>query len=125
IVNLGPRAMQNPGLVDWRLSPASFAANPHLLIGDDDAETLLPAPNLSLYEFHFFQSIRLTDLNNEIPAQFVGKVALGIANDYQLVWFPLGHSLGQILYSLPLAPGESVKLAVIDWTRRDTTARTE
>src|SRR5205085_28249 len=31
----------------------------------------------------------------------------------------------QILYSLPLAPGESVNLAVIDWTRRDEAQRKE
>ena len=33
-------------------------------------------------------------------------------------------TLGQLLYSLPLAPGESTKIAVIDWTRR-TSATTE
>ncbi|HEX9917693.1 MAG TPA: hypothetical protein VGA87_00930, partial [Pyrinomonadaceae bacterium] len=38
---------------------------------------------------------------------------------------PIGHSLGQILYSCPLAPGESVNLAVIDWTHRDSALRNE
>ena len=38
---------------------------------------------------------------------------------------PIGHFLGQIKYSLPLAPGESVRLAIIDWCRTDTGMRTE
>lgn len=38
---------------------------------------------------------------------------------------PIGHSLGGINYSLPLAPGESVRLAVVDWRRTDSGARTE
>jgi hypothetical protein len=37
----------------------------------------------------------------------------------------MGHGLGEILYSLPLAPCESVKLAIIDWERQDEASRTE
>jgi hypothetical protein len=49
-------------------------------------------------------------------------------DDYKVSWYSLGHSLGEILYSLPLAPGETVKLAVIDWswdslTKRDETTK--
>jgi hypothetical protein len=35
-------------------------------------------------------------------------------------WFRLGQSLGDLLYSLPLAPCEQVKLAAVDWRRRET-----
>ncbi|KAB2902714.1 MAG: hypothetical protein F9K27_15895 [Anaerolineae bacterium] len=130
LINLGPRALQNPSLTDWQLSPASFAASPHLLIGEDGTETLLPAPNLPLHEFHFYQTIRFTDNldlpeSDRIPSDLTNRVVLGIANDFQMAWYPLGHSLGQILYSLPLAPGESIKLAVIDWIRHDEAERTE
>jgi hypothetical protein len=37
----------------------------------------------------------------------------------------VGHSLGRLVYSLPLAPCESVNLAVIDWSRTDEAQRGE
>ena len=50
---------------------------------------------------------------------------LGYSVTYHSEWFPIGHSLGQIAYSLPLAPGEKMKIAVVDWTRHDAAKRTE
>jgi hypothetical protein len=36
-----------------------------------------------------------------------------------------GHSLGQLLYSLPLAPGQKKQIAILDWSRIDESKRTE
>lgn len=44
---------------------------------------------------------------------------------FKQVWQPLGQSLGNIVYSLPLAPCESVNIAVIDWSRIDAAERRE
>jgi hypothetical protein len=122
---VGFLSMQNPSLTDWRLSPSSFAANPSALIGDEEGcETLLPA-HVALQEFYFYQVIRLNDRQQDVPHDLQKQVRLGVIHEYRLAWYPLGHSLGQILYSLPLAPGESVNLAVIDWTRRDDAQRAE
>lgn len=125
LINMGPRALQNPSLTDWRLSPASFAASPKTLVGENGCEELVPA-NLALQEFVLRQVVRLTDVpeNFGVPPGF--KAAY--VDDYKVTWFSLGHSLGEILYSLPLAPGETVKLAVIDWswdslTKRDETTK--
>ncbi|ESS73482.1 hypothetical protein MGMO_19c00020 [Methyloglobulus morosus KoM1] len=121
--NMGLMSMQNPGLIDWRMSPSSFATNPAALLGEDadHCENLYPA-HVALQEFNFYQVVGLSDLTpNDLP----NGVKLGVAHEYRLAWYPLGHSLGQIQYSLPLAPGESVNLAVIDWTRRDVGTRTE
>jgi hypothetical protein len=52
-------------------------------------------------------------------------VRLGTLIELETVWKPMGHGLGEVLYSLPLAPCESVKLAIIDWARQDETSRTE
>ncbi|MEN2786266.1 hypothetical protein ACFOKI_07695 [Sphingomonas qilianensis] len=130
LINMGPRALQNPGLTDWRLSPASFAASPKSLVGEDGCEELMPA-NLALQQFVLRQVVRLTDTPEgfDLPAGAGFKAAY--VDDYKVSWYSLGHSLGEILYSLPLAPGETVRLAVIDWswdsdTKRDeTTALTE
>jgi hypothetical protein len=118
-------SMQNPSLTDWRLSPASFAANPSALLGDEEGcENLLPA-NVALRDYRLYQVTRFTDAQPAVPHELAESLRLGIVHEYRVRWYPLGHSLGQILYSLPLAPGESVNLAVVDWTRRDDAQRKE
>jgi hypothetical protein len=42
LINMGPQALQNPSLTDWRLSPASFAASPKTLLGEDGCEEPRP-----------------------------------------------------------------------------------
>jgi hypothetical protein len=51
-----------------------------------------------------------------IPCQLV---------EYEQTWTDLGHSLGSVVYSLPLAPCESVDLAVIEAARSDAITRTD
>jgi len=106
-------SMQNPDLIDWRLSPGSFTAQPDLLLGADGCETLAPS-QLSLHEYTLNQVVRLTDAlpRLRLPA----GARAGFLDQYRVSWHALGHSLGEITYSLPLAPGESVKLALVDWT---------
>lgn len=122
--NLGILAMQRPDLTDWRLSPASFATNPGTLVGDDGCESLLPA-NVALQEYFLYQVVRLNDVQPAVPGNLASIVRPGVVHEYRVAWYPLGHSLGEIRYSMALAPGESVNLAVIDWTRRDDAQRAE
>jgi len=53
--------------------------------------------------------------------------AATIAHDHLLdvkqVWYADGYSLGDLLYSLPLAPGQKKLVAVIDWERKETAIR--
>lgn len=58
-----------------------------------------------------------------LPAQFQPRIGIAVA--YDVTWTPVGHALGQVLYSLPLAPGEQVDIAIIDWSRTTTATRTE
>ncbi|WP_284035489.1 hypothetical protein [Neobacillus sp. 114] len=120
--NMGLRALQNPALTDWRLSPASFAASPKTLVGEDGCEELVPA-NLALQEFVLRQVVRVTDPTDDL--KLPGECKFAYVDEYKVSWYQLGHSLGEILYSLPLAPGENVKLAVIDWSWDNLTKRDE
>lgn len=122
LMNMGPRALQNPSITDWRLSPASFAASPKTLVGENGCEELVPA-NVALQEFVLRQVVRVTDPPADLAVPNPYKFAY--VDDYKVSWFSLGHSLGEILYSLPLAPAESVKLAVIDWSWDSLTQRDE
>lgn len=119
--NMGMRALQDPSLTDWRLSPGSFAASPQSLLGEDGTEELLPA-NLALQEFVLRQVVRLSGTQG---ANLPADAYAAYVDDYRVTWSALGHSLGEIQYSLPLAPGETVRLAVIDWSRTDTASRSE
>ncbi|MFC4256647.1 hypothetical protein GRI97_18215 [Altererythrobacter xixiisoli] len=120
--------LQTPSILDWRLSPGSFSLSGSLLIGEDGCETLLPG-NLSsrLYRFRKMARLRpgkpIDGVLAHAPRQPPARP--GLCVNMATEWFPIGHSLGQISYSLPLAPGERIALSVIDWTRSDKTSRDE
>lgn len=46
------------------------------------------------------------------------KIAIGALLTFKQSWYAQGITLGQMLHSLALAPGEATRIAVIDWTRR-------
>ena len=52
-------------------------------------------------------------------------VALGAILHFNQTWAPKAVALGQLLHSLPLAPGESTRLTVVDWLRRVAATTTE
>jgi len=120
-------SMQTPGLEDWYLSPGSFSLNPAFFIGTDGCENLYPA-NFATQEFSFFQIVRgnkiLIRQETHDPTT-TSEVRAGWSLEYRVSWQPLGHTIGEIVYSLPLAPGETVKIAVIDWARKSIDSRTE
>jgi len=67
-------------------------------------------------------AVNLIDLNAPIDlaneTQGFTSPATGAILTYSQTWFPKAIALGQLLYSLALAPGESTKIAVIDFARR-------
>jgi len=58
-------------------------------------------------------------------------ISVGHLLQFRQVWRADGYSLGDLVYSLPLAPCEKKQIAVVDWTRRtegqraDSTAASE
>ncbi|MFN8463944.1 MAG: hypothetical protein U0X20_00275 [Caldilineaceae bacterium] len=52
-------------------------------------------------------------------------IAHGHLLHFKQVWRADGYSLGDLLYSLPLAPCQKKQIAVIDWDRRERGARAE
>lgn len=49
------------------------------------------------------------------------KPAVGAILTHSQTWFTQGVALGQLLHSVALAPGESTKIAMLDWSRRTNT----
>lgn len=52
-------------------------------------------------------------------------IAHGHILHFKQVWYADGYSLGDLLYSLPLAPGQKKLVSVVDWERREDTSRDE
>lgn len=52
-------------------------------------------------------------------------IAHGHLLHFKQVWRADGYSLGDLLYSLPLAPAQKKQIVIVDWERRETAARTE
>ncbi|HSN55218.1 MAG TPA: helix-hairpin-helix domain-containing protein [Candidatus Sulfomarinibacteraceae bacterium] len=52
-------------------------------------------------------------------------IAHGHVLRFKQQWVADGYSLGNLLYSLPLAPAQKKQIAIIDWERRDTATRRE
>lgn len=53
------------------------------------------------------------------------RLATGALLTFSQSWFSEGLTLGQLLHSLSLAPGESTRVAVVDWSRRSRAAASE
>lgn len=52
-------------------------------------------------------------------------IAHGHVLRFKQEWVADGYSMGNLLYSLPLAPGQKKQISVVDWERRESAARTE
>ncbi|MET9462142.1 helix-hairpin-helix domain-containing protein [Streptomyces canus] len=52
-------------------------------------------------------------------------IAHGHLLRFKQEWVADGYSLGDLLYSLPLAPAQRKMIAIVDWERREEAARTE
>ncbi|CCG98746.1 hypothetical protein FAES_0735 [Fibrella aestuarina BUZ 2] len=53
------------------------------------------------------------------------EVAHGHLLHFKSEWIADGYSLGDLLYSLPLAPGQKKQLVVFDWERRESAANSQ
>ncbi|MBU1172329.1 MAG: helix-hairpin-helix domain-containing protein [Proteobacteria bacterium] len=52
-------------------------------------------------------------------------IAHGHVLRFKQEWVADGYSMGNLLYSLPLAPGQKKQISVIDWERRESATRSE
>lgn len=58
------------------------------------------------------------DLTDALLGEGFRRPGLGMRVTLAQTWTPVGLSLGQLLHSLALAPGEATRVAVVDWSRR-------
>jgi hypothetical protein len=132
-------SVQCPDLCDYELSPYSFVMPSKTHLGNGCCETLAPS-SLPVQEHGFYRVIirrkldeaddspvdtdisRAVDVAANLPTA-AASIRFADVLEYRQRWYALGHSLGEIKYSLPLAPGESTQLAVMEWSRDDSASR--
>lgn len=72
---------------------------------------------------------RQINLHNQVqwdapmPLVQAASISHGHLLTYRQVWRADGYSMGDLLYSLPLAPGQQKQIAVKDWDRKDSASR--
>ncbi|MEV6976829.1 hypothetical protein [Kitasatospora sp. NPDC093806] len=100
---------------------------------------LLPTTGNYPTEIVRYRSVVLTDIPGAKPARkltgaidlgeenlpFYDRPAEGMIVTTEQTWSAQGVTLGRLLHSLALAPGESTKVAVVDWQRSTKATGTE
>ncbi|RDB02341.1 OmpA family protein [Runella aurantiaca] len=64
-------------------------------------------------------AIHSIDWDDEPTIYQAVEIAHGHLLQYKSEWIADGYSLGDLLYSLPLAPGQKKQIVVYDWERRE------
>jgi hypothetical protein len=139
-------AVQAADPCDYRISPGSFVTSLPLRIGDGCCEAIVPSVlPVQQYTFRRVATMPAATVSRPgaggpglpppgsvDPISVVSEpdppatsISFGEILEYQQKWFAIGHSLGEIRYSLALAPGEAVDIAVVDWSRQDQASRTD
>lgn len=73
------------------------------------------------------ESAEAIDLTAALAAGSGGfrRLATGALLRFSQSWYAQGLTLGQLLHSTSLAPGESTRIAMIDWSRRSSASASE
>jgi hypothetical protein len=129
---LGLPAVLAPDADDAVLSPGSVGMVPQLLPGGGLCQQLMPT-TMAVRRYPAVQVLADVCHTAELrcgPLVLQGKmpnveIVHGKMLEYEVVWYPYGTSLGDLLNTVTLAPCEQVNIAVVDWMRRETAARSE
>ncbi len=102
-----------------KATPPAGATTPPLTHVDPTTATGSAAPPRPIEE-----SFTPIDVSKQPDAGFLYP-AVGAVLTYNQSWYTLGLTLGQLLHSVALAPGETTRIAVIDWSRQQRAGTTE
>jgi outer membrane protein OmpA-like peptidoglycan-associated protein len=70
------------------------------------------------------QDFNPLDVSQYADAGFT-RPAIGAVLTYSQSWYTMGLTLGHLLHSVALSPGETTRIAIVDWNRREKASGTE
>lgn len=137
---VAPRPILN---IDEHTLAQVMLAAPDLFIGGVSAEREDPcsaygSPSVANRTYFFTQVVPLLAAGNQSATGStpgIGNLThgsqtsvtaggpYGLQISYRQDWWDMGRSLGDLLYTLPLAPGEETMIATVDWRRVDQARR--
>jgi hypothetical protein len=108
----------------------------------EEASELVPRFGEYPTELHYYRSVMIDhvvpgetkdlttagpiDISPTVSTNFGFKApAVGAILTFAQSWYAQGMALGNLLHSVALAPGESTRIAVLDWARRTQATGTE
>jgi hypothetical protein len=133
-----------------KLLHSAFDYDESALSDGDAAKALVPKPGNFATERVYYQKVvmwagakegetaKAIDLGKEAGSGLLDPTTVNTADAYlyqaprfgarvmmEQAWYAQGVTLGHLLQSVTLAPGESTKNAVVDWTRRTAASRSD
>jgi|GEM_PF-3442138 len=126
-------ALWEPFQAARQLLNLAFGDNGALADDPDAPAELLPTAGEYATEKVYYSSIFLDEIETDQDLKDIDsqvdllplynsegftKPATGAILTFEQAWFPQGLSLGQLLHSIALAPAESTRIAIIDWSRQ-------
>ncbi|MCC5468520.1 hypothetical protein [Pelosinus baikalensis] len=140
VKNIRELALWPPYQVAYSIFQSEFNPGDTPNYDTESPPDLLPTSGMYPTERVFYQAVVLDkilgsntplkpieeqiDINGAPTAVGFTKPAIGAILTFSQSWYNQGVTLGQLLHSIALAPGESTRIAVIDWARR-TSARVD
>ena len=120
----------NTNVIMSRINPAlSTVFNKDLLdkmVLDTKVQETLKGKSKRQYKGRtYLNPLNQIDWDDEPTIFQAASIAHGHLLTFKQEWLPDGYSLGDILYSLPLAPGQKKQIAVLDWERRESAANSQ
>jgi hypothetical protein len=103
---------------DMQTADAKLIAQPKAARAADPC-ALRPSSDIPLRSFTLRQWGLVELPSQRGAAAGTPKVQGAVLIDFAQDWWDFGFSSGELLYSLPLGPCEHVRLAVLDWRRRE------
>ena len=96
------------------------------IIVDTKVSDVLKGKNKRQFKGRTYLSpLNQLDWDDEPTIYQAASVAHGHLLHFKQEWLPDGYSIGDIIYSLPLAPGQKKQIAVLDWERRESAANSQ
>ena len=105
--------------IDGRVAPFNEALLDRLLV-DHRADEVIKGDTKPVFRGRtYLTQAHQIDWDDEPTIYQAASIAHGHLLHFKQEWLPDGYSIGDLVYSLPLAPGQKKQIAVLDWERRE------